>query len=75
MAYLANLTAKNGQESMVEKKEFKGNKNKICIIDVYLLKYYFKNHLIYKGSYNYNQFNIMVSYVDVIGLCHSVAIL
>ena len=52
---------------------------KICIIEVYLLKYYFESHLIYKWRYYrqtiFNQLNIMVPYVDIIGLCHSVAIL
>ena len=52
---------------------------KICIIEICLLKYYFKSHLIYKGCYYsqtiFNQLNIMVPYVDIIGLGHSVAIL
>ena len=53
---------------------------KICIMEVYLLKYYFEiSHLIYKWRYYrqtvFNQLNIMVSYVDIIGSCHSVAIL
>ena len=52
---------------------------KICITEVYLLKYYFKSHLIYKGR-NYrqtifNQLNIMVPYLFIIGLCYSVLIL
>ena len=50
---------------------------KICIIELYLLKYYFES--IYTCRYytqtNFNQLNIMVSYVDIIGLWHSVAIL
>ena len=47
---------------------------KICIIEVYLLKYYFVSYLIYKWRY-YRQIilNIMVPYVDIIGLCLSVA--
>ena len=53
--------------------------SKICIIEVYLLKYYFESHLIYKWRYYrqtiFNQLNIMVPYLDIIGLCHSVAIL
>jgi hypothetical protein len=48
---------------------------KICIIEVYLLKYFFESHLIYKWRYYrqtiFNQLNIM----DKIGLCHSFAIL
>ena len=52
---------------------------KICIIEVYLLEYYFESHLIYKWRYYrqtiFSQSNIMVSYVDMIGLCHSVTIL
>jgi hypothetical protein len=52
---------------------------KICIIEVYLLKYYFERQLIFKWSYYrqtiFNQLNIMVPYADIIGLCHSVAIL
>ena len=50
--------------------------NILCIIEVY-----FESHLIYKLCYYrqtiYNQLNIMVSYVDIIGLyiCHSVTIL
>ena len=50
--------------------------SKICIIEVNLLKYYFKRHLIYKWLYYvktiFNELNIMVSYVDMIGLCHTV---
>ena len=42
-------------------------------------KVLFESHLIYKWRYyrqsNFNQLNIMVPYVDIIGLCHSVAIL
>ena len=42
-------------------------------------KYYFESHIIYKWHYYrqtiFNRLNIMVSYVDIIGLCHSVAIL
>ena len=46
---------------------------KICIIEVHLLKYYFESHLIYKYCYcRQTSFNINV---DMIGLCHSVAIL
>ena len=41
---------------------------KICIIEVYLSKYYFKSHLIYKLRYYRqtisNQLDIMVPYVD-----------
>ena len=52
---------------------------KICIIEVYLLKYYFESHLIYKWRYFrqtiFNQLNIMASYVDINGLCHSIPIL
>ena len=52
---------------------------KISIIEVYLLKYYFRSHLIYTWHYYRqtipNQLNIMVSYVDIIGLRHSFAIL
>ena len=44
---------------------------KICIIEVCLLKYYFESHLIYKLCYYrqtvFDQLNIMVSYVDIIG--------
>ena len=51
-------------------------KHKICSIS---FKYYFEPHLIYKWSYFrqtiFNQLNIMVSYVDISGLYHSVAIL
>ena len=43
------------------------------------LKYYFESHIIYKWCYYsqtiFNQSNIMVPYVDTIGLCHSVTIL
>ena len=49
------------------------------IIEVYLLKYYFESHLIYECRYYrqtiFSQLNIMVPYVDIIDLCHSVAIL
>ena len=52
---------------------------KICIIEVYTLEYYFESHLICKWRYYrqiiFNLLNITVSYVDIIGLCHSVAIL
>ena len=53
--------------------------SKIYIIEVYLLNHYFESHVIYKWCY-YNQtisnrLNIMVSYVDIMGLCQSVAIL
>ena len=48
-------------------------------IEAYLFKYYFERHLIYKRRYYrqtiFNQLNIMVLYVDIIGLCHSVVIL
>ena len=44
--------------------------HKICIIEVYLLKYYFESPLIHKRRYYrqtiFNQFSIMVSYVDII---------
>ena len=57
----------------------KGSWIKICIIEIYLLKYFFESHLIYKIRYyrqtNFNQLNIMVPYVDIIGLCHSVVII
>ena len=46
-----------------------------CIIEVYLLMYYFESHLIYKWQTIFNQLNIMVSYLVIFGLCHSVAIL
>ena len=46
-------------------------RSKICMIEVYLLKYYFESHLIYKGRYYrqtiIKQLDIMVSYVDIIG--------
>ena len=49
------------------------------IIEVNFLKYYFESHLIYEWSYYrqtiFNQLNIMVPNVDMIGLCSSVAIL
>ena len=52
---------------------------KICIIEVYHLKYYFESQLIYKWHYYrqtiFNQLYIMVFYVDIIGLSHSVVIL
>ena len=52
---------------------------KICITEVYLLKYYFESHLMYKWRYYrqtiFNQLNIMVPNVDIIGLYHSLAIL
>ena len=52
---------------------------KISIIEVYLLKYYFDSYLMHKWCYYgqtiLNQLNIMVTYVDIIGLCHSVAFL
>ena len=49
------------------------------MIEVYLLKYYFESHHIYKWRHYrqtiFNQLNIMVPYVDIIGLCPSLAIL
>ena len=39
---------------------------KICIIEVFISKYYFESHLIYRWQTIFNQFNIMVPYVDVI---------
>ena len=50
---------------------------KICIIEVYLLKYYLKATTYINDAIQtiFNQLNIMVPYVDIIGLCHSVAIL
>ena len=50
---------------------------KIFLIQVYLLKYYFESHLIYNKLRYYrqtifNQLNIILSCVDIIGLCHSV---
>ena len=54
----------------------KGN-TKISIIEVYLLKYYFESHLKYKRRYYrqniFHQLNIMVSYVDKIGVWLSIA--
>ena len=45
--------------------------SKICIIEVYILKYYFESHFIYKWRYYrqtiLNQLNIMVAYVNIIG--------
>jgi hypothetical protein len=53
--------------------------DKICIIEVYILTYYFESHLIYKWCYYrktiFNQLKIMVSYVDINGLCHNVPII
>ena len=54
------------------------NQNKYNISTyVYLLKYHFESHLIYKWRYYrqtiLNQLNIMVPYIDIIGLCFSVA--
>ena len=47
------------------------------IIEVCLLKYYFESHLIYKWRFYrqtiFNQLNIIVPYVDIFGLCLSVA--
>ena len=44
-----------------------------------LLKYYFESDNIYKWRYFrqtlFNQLNVMVSYVDIIGQCHIVALL
>ena len=51
-------------------------KYKICLIEVYLLKYYFESHLIYNIYYGqtiFNQLNIMVP--SVYGFCHCVSIL
>ena len=52
---------------------------KTFIIEICLLKYYFKKHLICKWRYYiqtiFNQLNIIVPYVDIIGICHIVAIL
>ena len=43
---------------------------KICLVEVYLLKYYFESHLTYKLRYYrqtmFNQLNIMVPYIDII---------
>ena len=47
---------------------------KICIIEVYLLKPYIYL-IIYKWRCYRQTIYIMVPYVDIIGLCHSVAIL
>ena len=51
----------------------------ICIKEVCLLKYYFESNLIFKWRYYrqqiFKQLNIMVPYVNIIGLCHSVPIL
>ena len=52
---------------------------KICIIEVYIIKYYFECHLMYKWRCNrqtiFNQLNNMVPYVYIIGLCHNIVIL
>ena len=63
----------------VVKNNISPPKIKICIIEVYLLNYYFESHLISKWS-NYRQtifyqLNLMIPHVDIIGLSHSVAIL
>ena len=54
----------------------KGN-TKISIIEVYIFKYYFESHLKYKRRYYiqniFHQLNIMVSYVDIIGVWLSIA--
>ena len=52
---------------------------KLCMYNRSIfLKYSFESQLIYKWRYYrqtiYNQLDIMVSYVDIIGLCHSVGI-
>ena len=53
----------------------------VHILEVYLLKYYLKKKTYYMNDAIIcrqtilNQLNIMVSYVDIIGLLHSVAIL
>ena len=51
----------------------------VCIIEVLSFKAYFESHLIYKWlnfrQTIFNQLNIMVSYVGIIGLCQSVKIL
>ena len=50
--------------------------SKICITEVYLLKYYFESHLLAASYLNdaityrqaiFNQSNILVPYVDIIG--------
>ena len=63
----------------VVKNDISPPKIKICIIEVYLLNYYFESHLISKWSYYrqtiFYQLNLMIPHVDIIGLSHSVAIL
>ena len=55
-----------------EKRNRKGERVKIWIIKVYLLKCYFESNLIYKWRYYrqkiFDQLNIIVPYVDVICL-------
>ena len=55
------------------------SRSKICIIEVYLLKYHFESHLIYTWHYyrqtTFSQLKIMVPYVDISGVCHSIVIL
>ena len=48
----------------------------VCIIEVYLLKYYFESHLIYNDANSIidKQSPIIKYYVDIIGLCHGVVI-
>ena len=47
-------------------------------IKIFIIEVYFESHLMYKWRYYrqiiFNQWNIIVSYVEIIGLCHSVAI-
>ena len=56
----------------IEMDTFFAYSNKIFIIEVYLLKYYKWRH---SRKTIFFQFNIMVYYVNIIDLCHSVAIL
>ena len=58
-----------GEHAYFHKERYTFN-IKICIIEVYLMKYYFDSHLIYKWRYYrqmiFNQLNIMVFSLDKI---------
>ena len=66
---------------MIERKSMKAGTNMYNIYNRSIsFKVYFKSHILYKGRYYskqtiFNQLSNMVSYVDIIGLCHSVTIL
>ena len=73
------ISTAQGEKYWLRYEVFIFSSYQICIIEVYFLKYYFEssyiNDAIMYWQTIFNQLNIILSYVEIIGLCHSVEIL